>query len=75
MSPVALESANGHHDSFTMPPQGVVDQSKVHASARRAMEGGLIKVESEGTKYEEDGIRAVYTDRGAEVVSECQIRS
>ncbi|WVQ79083.1 hypothetical protein IAT38_001177 [Cryptococcus sp. DSM 104549] len=65
MSPTALDAAPGHHDSFSLPAQ---DQSKVHPSARRTPEGGLIKVESEATVYEEGGIRAKFTDRGAEVV-------
>lgn len=68
MSPAALH-VNGHHDSFTVP-NGSVNQAKVHPSARRAPAGGLIKVESENTVYEDGGIKARYTDRGADVVSE-----
>ncbi|WRT65719.1 uncharacterized protein IL334_002667 [Kwoniella shivajii] len=73
MSPTALNPVQGHHDSFSLPSGGVtngtgVNQTKVHASARRTPEGGLIKVESDSTKYEEEGIRAIFTDRGADVV-------
>ncbi|TXT07219.1 hypothetical protein VHUM_03389 [Vanrija humicola] len=66
MSPTALH-VNGHHDSFALP-NGAVDQSKVHPSARRAPEGGLIQVDSETTVYENGGIKARFTDRGANVV-------
>lgn len=41
----------------------------VHASAKRSPEGGLLKVESEDTVYDADGIRAKYIDRGVEVAS------
>jgi len=68
MSPTAL-AANGHHDSFSLP-NGSVDQSKVHPSARRSPAGGLIKVESDSTVYVDGGIKARFTDRGADVVSE-----
>lgn len=64
MSPTAL-NARGHHDSFSLPAQ---DQSQIHPSARRAPEGGLIKVESDSTVYEADGIKAKFTDRGASVI-------
>ncbi|GFZ42540.1 Inositol-3-phosphate synthase [Saitozyma sp. JCM 24511] len=64
MSPTAVGSTNGHLDSFTLPAQGEV---KVHATAKRSPEGGLIQVESESTVYEEDGIRAKFVDRGAAV--------
>ncbi|KJE03613.1 myo-inositol-1-phosphate synthase [Cryptococcus gattii NT-10] len=64
MSPTAL-NARGHHDSFSLPAQ---DQSQVHPSARRAPEGGLIKVENDSTVYEADGIKAKFTDRGASVI-------
>ncbi|WVO20204.1 uncharacterized protein IAS62_001497 [Cryptococcus decagattii] len=64
MSPTAL-NARGHYDSFSLPAQ---DQSQVHPSARRAPEGGLIKVESDSTVYEADGIKAKFTDRGASVI-------
>ncbi|OCF43359.1 myo-inositol-1-phosphate synthase [Kwoniella heveanensis CBS 569] len=73
MSPTALNPVPGHHDSFVLPStndnghaNGV--EAKVHASARRTPEGGLIKVESDSTVYGEDGIKAKFTDRGAEVV-------
>lgn len=65
MSPTALD-ARGHNDSFSLPAQ---DQSEVHPSARRTPEGGLIKVESDSTVYEADGIKAKFTDRGASVIS------
>ena len=65
MSPTALDACD-HHDSFSLPAQ---DQSKVHPSARRTPEGGLIKVESDSTVYEADGIKAKFTDRGASVIS------
>ncbi|AFR97744.1 myo-inositol-1-phosphate synthase [Cryptococcus neoformans] len=64
MSPTALDACD-HHDSFSLPAQ---DQSKVHPSARRTPEGGLIKVESDSTVYEADGIKAKFTDRGASVI-------
>jgi myo-inositol-1-phosphate synthase len=67
MSPTALATAEGHHDSFSLPAQ---DQSKVHPSARRAPAGGLVKVDSDSTVYVEGGIKAKFTDRGANVVSE-----
>jgi hypothetical protein len=67
MSPTAVGSTPGHLDSFTLPSQGEV---KVHATAKRSPEGGLIQVESESTVYEEDGIRAKFVDRGAAVTSE-----
>lgn len=67
MSPTALE-APGHHDSFSLPRE--VKDVKVHASARRSPEGGLIKVESEDVVYDEGEIRAKFTDRGAAVTSE-----
>lgn len=73
MSPTALE-APGHHDSFSLPKE--VKEVKVHPSARRSPEGGLIKVESEDVVYEEGEIRAKFTDRGAAVTSKspcCQI--
>ncbi|ODN76595.1 hypothetical protein L202_05252 [Cryptococcus amylolentus CBS 6039] len=64
MSPTAIDAPT-HHDSFTLPAQ---QDSKVHPSARRTPEGGLIKVDSDSTIYENDGIKAKFTDRGAEVV-------
>jgi myo-inositol-1-phosphate synthase len=67
MSPTAVDTMSGHHDSFSLPSQEAV---KVHASARRSPDGGLIKVESESTVYDEEGIRAKFVDRGAEVTSE-----
>jgi myo-inositol-1-phosphate synthase len=68
MSPAALH-INGHHDSFSVP-NGSANQANVHPSARRAPAGGLIKVDSDNTVYEDGGIKARYTDRGADVVSE-----
>ncbi|WWC60336.1 uncharacterized protein I303_102907 [Kwoniella dejecticola CBS 10117] len=68
MSPTALDPVAGHHDSFSLPVANGNGGVKVHATARRTPEGGLIKVESDSTKYEEEGIRAKYTDRGADVV-------
>jgi len=70
MSPTAL-AVEGHHDSFTLPSSQVIrGDGKVHTSAKRSPEGGLIKVEGEGTSYEEEGIRAKFTDRGAHVSSQ-----
>ena len=69
MSPTALE-APGHHDSFSLPSTGGNNGVKVHPSARRSPEGGLIKVESDDVVYEGDEIRAKFTDRGASVTSE-----
>jgi len=66
MSPTALD-VPGHHDSFSLPRGG--DDVKVHSSAKRSPEGGLIKVESEDVVYDESEIRAKYTDRGAHVTS------
>ncbi|OCF75008.1 myo-inositol-1-phosphate synthase [Kwoniella mangroviensis CBS 8886] len=73
MSPTALNPIQGHHDSFSLPTTtngSTKDESQVHATARRSPEGGLIKVESDSTKYEEEGIRAKFTDRGADVVKD-----
>ena len=72
MSPIALDpkAGNGHHDSFSLPTEMKDKDSKVHASAARSPEGGLFKVESEDTTYEEDAIRARFVDRGAEVTRE-----
>ena len=67
MAPTALH-VNGHHDSFSVP-NGAANIA-VHPSARRAPAGGLIRVESDNTVYEDEGIKARYTDRGAAVVSE-----
>ncbi|GMK55325.1 hypothetical protein CspeluHIS016_0203810 [Cutaneotrichosporon spelunceum] len=72
MSPAALH-INGHHDSFSVP-NGSVSQVKVHPSARRAPAGGLIKVDSDNTLYEDGGIKARYTDRGADVVKDADGR-
>lgn len=72
MSPTAL-NAPDHHDSFTLPAAqlpGTRGNNAVHATARRSPEGGLIQVDSGDTVYEEEGIRAKFTDRGAEVTSE-----
>lgn len=73
MSPTALE-APGHHDSFSLPNQEV-NGTKVHPSAKRSLEGGLIKVESEDVVYEGDEIRAKFTDRGAAVTSGSDVPS
>jgi myo-inositol-1-phosphate synthase len=72
MSPTALE-APGHHDSFSLPVTRELNGTKVHPSARRSPEGGLIKVESEDVVYEGDEIRAKFTDRGAAVTSESPV--
>lgn len=69
MSPTALD-APGHHDSFALP----VNDVKVHSSAKRSPEGGLITVESDDIVYESGEIRAKYTDRGAHVTSESRSR-
>jgi myo-inositol-1-phosphate synthase len=65
MSPTALD-VPGHHDSFALPQ---VNDVKVHSSAKRSPEGGLITVESDDVVYESGEIRAKYTDRGAHVTS------
>lgn len=72
MSPTALDPkvSNGHHDSFSLPPTSNGEGVKVHPSAARSPEGGLFKVHSEETKYEEEGIRARFVDRGTEVTRE-----
>lgn len=72
MSPTALDAPE-HHDSFTLPSgsaQPAASNDDVHASARRSPAGGLIKVDSEDTVYDEEGITSRFTDRGAEVTSE-----
>jgi myo-inositol-1-phosphate synthase len=71
MSPTAI-NVPGHHDSFALPAQnnGAAVSAPVHASARRAPEGGLIKVEGDDVVYEAEGVRAKFTDRGADVTSE-----
>lgn len=71
MPPTALDPkvVSGHHDSFTLPESAKAGV-KVHPSAARAPEGGLFKVEGEDTAYEEEGIRAKFVDRGAEVTRE-----
>lgn len=66
MSPTALNNSNGHHDSFTLPPNA---ERKVHPSAARAP-ADLIKVESDSTEYTPEGIKSKFTDRGAEVVKD-----
>ena len=66
MSPTAID-APGHHDSFALPT-GHAELS-VHPSAKRGPEGGLIKVEADDVVYEAEGVRAKFTDRGAEVTS------
>lgn len=70
MSPTALD-VPGHHDSFALPANDV----KVHSSAKRSPEGGLITVESDDVVYEGGEIRAKYTDRGAHVTSKFRSRS
>lgn len=70
MSPTALD-APGHHDSFALPRES--EQVKVHSSAKRSPEGGLITVESEDVVYDESEIRAKYTDRGAHVTSKLYV--
>ena len=70
MAPIALEPAeqNGH-DSFApvTRAQGKGKVEGVHASARRTPEGGAFKVQAESTKYEEEGIKARFVDRGSAV--------
>lgn len=68
MSPTAI-NVPGHHDSFALPITES-HQAPVHASARRAPEGGLIKVQGDDVSYEAEGVRAKFTDRGANVTSE-----
>ncbi|KAL7419547.1 Myo-inositol-1-phosphate synthase [Cryptotrichosporon argae] len=63
MAPTALDIKD-HHDSFSLPTTGGAD---VHPTARRSPEGGLIRVDAESTRYSDEGIKAVYTDRGASV--------
>lgn len=75
MSPTAIHSDN-HHDSFTLPASNGREEVKnVHASAKRGPEGGLLQVEGEGVVYEAEGVRAKYTDRGADVTSESILQS
>lgn len=70
MSPTAINVPD-HHDSFALPTNGNhSSQASVHPSARRAPEGGLIKVEGDDVSYEAEGVRAKFTDRGADVTSE-----
>lgn len=66
MSPTALNNSNGHHDSFTLPPN---QERKVHPSAARAP-ADLIKVDSDSTEYTPEGIKSKFTDRGATVVKD-----
>jgi len=77
MSPTAI-NAPGRHDSFALPlnGNGVRDSSvPVHPSAKRSPEGGLIKVEGDGVVYEAEGVRAKFTDRGADVTSKRLVSS
>jgi myo-inositol-1-phosphate synthase len=76
MAPIALDPATQQgHDSFTPAAlrgvngsNGVNDkEGSVHASARRTPEGGAFTVQAEGTKYDEEGIKARYVDRGSAV--------
>lgn len=64
-----MDQVPGHHDSFSLPANGG-GQAKVHPSAKRSPDGGLIKVESDDTTYEAEGIKAKFTDRGATVTSQ-----
>ncbi|GHJ86468.1 hypothetical protein NliqN6_2870 [Naganishia liquefaciens] len=74
MSPIALNSTytgtgNGNNSFGSPNLQPTVDAppfTDVHATARRTPEGGLIKVESEGTVYDDarGEIRARFTDKG-----------
>lgn len=65
MSPIALNDyvadghANGNGNAHA--------QVKVHPSAKRTPEGGLIQVDSPDTVYEAEGIKSRFTDRGASV--------
>ena len=82
MSPTAVNMP-GHHDSFSLPSanangnghansngNGHVDARPVHATAKRGPEGGSVRVEAAGVRYEQDGIKAEFTDRGASVTRE-----
>ena len=54
-----------------MPVNDVLgDDVTVHPSARRSPEGGLIEVQGDDVVYEQEGVRARFTDRGAHVTSE-----
>jgi hypothetical protein len=85
MSPIALNSTytgtgNGNNSFGSPNLQPTVDAPPfvdVHATARRTPEGGLLKVESEGTVYDDakGEIRARFTDKGVACTSEQQFRS
>ncbi|EIW66538.1 myo-inositol-1-phosphate synthase [Tremella mesenterica] len=64
MSPTAIDPTPGHHNSFALPNA----TPKVHASAKRTPEGGLLKVDSPDTVYTAEGIKAKFIDRGANVI-------
>ena len=70
-------SPPGHHDSFVLPngangANGHRASEAVHASAKRGLEGGAIKVDADGVRYEQEGTKAEFTDRGASVTREFQ---
>lgn len=73
MAPIALDPASQRqagNDSFAAPNSGNNNNNKdtkVHASARRTPEGGAFTVQAEGVRYDEEGIRARYVDRGSAV--------
>lgn len=70
MAPIALNPAEqSGHDSFApiTQAQGKGKAGGVHASARRTPEGGAFKVQAESTKYEQEGIKARFVDRGSAV--------
>lgn len=78
MAPIALDPASQRqagNDSFAAPNSGNNDNNKdtkVHASARRTPEGGAFTVQAEGVRYDEEGIRARYVDRGSAVTRTLQ---
>ena len=69
MAPIALDPKyQSGNDSFAPAPvgngNGHANDGQVHASARRTPDGGAFTVQADGTRYDEDGIRARYVDRG-----------
>lgn len=79
MSPIALNNTytgtgNGNNSFGSPNLQPTIDAPPfvdVHATARRTPEGGLLKVESEGTVYDDakGEIRARFTDKGVACTS------
>ena len=77
MAPIALDPASQRqagNDSFAAPNGGDNNNkdTKLHASARRTPEGGAFTVQAEGVRYDEEGIRARYVDRGSAVTRTLQ---